>query len=84
MAAAPMAATLIEKGQVNPRLYDGCRSTKWSMQRKTFFLPLREISHHTGIFSGRFFIPMGGIFPPCRNFSDRIPIPKAGIHSLSF
>jgi hypothetical protein len=38
-----------------------------AMQRKTFFLPLREISHHIGLFSGRFPIPTDGIFPPCRN-----------------
>jgi hypothetical protein len=53
------------------------------MQRKTFFLPLREISHHSGFFSGRFPIPMDGIFPPCRNFSDHIHFPKAGITGIT-
>ncbi len=48
-----------------------------------FFLPLREISHHSGIFPGRFPIPMGGIFPPCRNFSDHIPIPNSYSYSVS-
>ncbi len=67
------------KGVGKSRPIRGCRSTKCSMQRKTFFLPLREISHHTGFFSGRFPIPKDGIFPPCRNFSDHFPIPKAGI-----
>jgi hypothetical protein len=42
-----------------------------------FFSPLREISHHSGFFSGRFPIPTDGIFPPCWNFSDLIPIPDA-------
>ncbi len=51
------------KREGNHGLYDGWRSTKGSMHRKTFFLPLREISHHTRIFSGRFPFHMAGIFP---------------------
>jgi hypothetical protein len=39
------------------------------------FLPLREISHLTGIFSCHFPIPVAEIYPPCRNFSGHIPIP---------
>jgi hypothetical protein len=58
-----ICSTLIQKGRRNPALYDGCRS----------FFPLREISHHTGIFSGRFPFPTGGIFPPCRIFYGHIP-----------
>ncbi len=47
----------------NPGLYDGYRSSKVSMHRKTFSLRLGEISHHTGIFSGCFSIPTAGILP---------------------
>ncbi len=37
------------------------------MHRKTFSLPLRKISHHTGIFCCRFSIPTAEFFPPCHS-----------------
>jgi hypothetical protein len=39
-----------------------------SMHWKTFSLRLREISHHTGILSGRFPIPTAGILPNGRYY----------------
>ncbi len=67
---------LIQKGKGNSGINDGCGSTKVSMDRKTFSLPLKEISHHTGIFSGRFPI-LTADFRTMPKFFDHIPIPMS-------
>ncbi len=63
------------KGEGNPTLYDGCRSTTGSMHQTPFSLPLSEISHHTGIFRTVFLFPRSEFFPPWRNFPFIFPFP---------
>ncbi len=77
------------KAEGTPRPCDGCRSTKGSMHRKTFSLPLRKTSHHAGIFFQPFSLSHSRIFSTIPEFFlsfpqggtlDRTVEAKPGIH----